>query len=72
MATITVPQVVPSPVEDAEALMKAFQGYNTIHIILISRCFGLSIYCSAYVCHKLAERELYSLCICFLENKCAQ
>jgi hypothetical protein len=32
MATFTVPQVVPSPVEDAEALMKAFQGY-TIHII---------------------------------------
>ncbi|XP_047087733.1 annexin-like protein RJ4 [Lolium rigidum] len=29
MATITVPQVVPSPVEDAEALMKAFQGWGT-------------------------------------------
>lgn len=27
MATITVPQVVPSPTEDADALMKAFQGY---------------------------------------------
>uniref|UniRef100_A0ACD5X4X8 Uncharacterized protein n=1 Tax=Avena sativa TaxID=4498 RepID=A0ACD5X4X8_AVESA len=29
MATITVPQVVPSPAEDAEALMKAFQGWGT-------------------------------------------
>ncbi|VAH34341.1 annexin-like protein RJ4 [Triticum urartu] len=29
MTTITVPQVVPSPVEDAEALMKAFQGWGT-------------------------------------------
>lgn len=34
MATITVPQVVPSPVEDAEALMKAFQGYIIPEIYL--------------------------------------
>jgi hypothetical protein len=27
MATITVPRVVPSPAEDAAALLKAFQGY---------------------------------------------
>jgi hypothetical protein len=26
MATLTVPQVVPSPAEDAAALLKAFQG----------------------------------------------
>ncbi|XP_062184501.1 annexin-like protein RJ4 [Phragmites australis] len=29
MATITVPQVAPSPAEDAAALMKAFQGWGT-------------------------------------------
>ncbi|KAL6608009.1 hypothetical protein ACP70R_041072 [Stipagrostis hirtigluma subsp. patula] len=29
MATITVPQVVPSSAEDAAALMKAFQGWGT-------------------------------------------
>jgi hypothetical protein len=44
MATFTVPQVVPSPVEDAEALMKAFQGYLT------SGCFGF----------KLAEKNFFS------------
>ncbi|RCV37225.1 hypothetical protein SETIT_8G046200v2 [Setaria italica] len=29
MATYTVPQVVPSPAEDAAALLKAFQGWGT-------------------------------------------
>ncbi|KAJ1260500.1 hypothetical protein BS78_10G237100 [Paspalum vaginatum] len=29
MATITVPQVVPSPAEDAAALLKAFEGWGT-------------------------------------------
>ncbi|TKV99469.1 hypothetical protein SEVIR_8G046000v4 [Setaria viridis] len=29
MATCTVPQVVPSPAEDAAALLKAFQGWGT-------------------------------------------
>lgn len=28
MATIVVPPVTPSPAEDADALLKAFQGYN--------------------------------------------
>ncbi|KAL6884656.1 hypothetical protein ACP4OV_010592 [Aristida adscensionis] len=29
MATVTVPQVVPSAAEDAAALLKAFQGWGT-------------------------------------------
>uniref|UniRef100_A0A0D9V1B4 Annexin n=1 Tax=Leersia perrieri TaxID=77586 RepID=A0A0D9V1B4_9ORYZ len=29
MATITTPQVIPSPAEDADALLKAFQGWGT-------------------------------------------
>ncbi|XP_024314775.1 annexin-like protein RJ4 isoform X2 [Brachypodium distachyon] len=36
MATITVPQVIPSPTEDADALMKAFQGWGTDEQAVIS------------------------------------
>lgn len=36
MATLRVPDVVPSPVEDAEQLRKAFEGWGTNEALIIS------------------------------------
>jgi annexin D len=36
MATLTVPQTVPSPAEDCEQLRKAFQGWGTNEALIIS------------------------------------
>ncbi|PON32305.1 Annexin [Parasponia andersonii] len=36
MATLSVPEVVPSPVEDAEQLKKAFEGWGTNEHLIIS------------------------------------
>ncbi|KAG8044710.1 hypothetical protein GUJ93_ZPchr0075g2719 [Zizania palustris] len=51
MATIKVPQVVPSPAEDADALLKAFQGWGTDEQAVI-----------AVLAHRdAAQRKLISL-----------